>query len=257
LNASRGGRARKPVVAIVGLGLVGGSLARALTGAGYRVIGVDRRGPRRRARSLRAVAATRARLERAAAEADVVVLAAPPDANLDLLRRLARLARPDLVVTDVGSVKVSICREAHRRGLRTFVGGHPMAGNEGSGLASSSPGLFRGRPWVLTPAPPGALRVVRRLVRDAGGRPVVLDPAAHDRMAAFLSHAPQVASWAIAAAARADPVARRLRALAGPGFRDMTRLARGPRRLWRQILAQNRREVARALAAVGRGLRYP
>jgi prephenate dehydrogenase len=76
----------------------------------------------------------------------------------------------------------------------------------------------------------------------------------HDRALAFLSHAPQVVSWALAAAAAGDATTRRLRGLAGPGFRDMTRLARSPRALWREILAENRTEVARALASVSRRL---
>lgn len=247
-------RAAKPVVAVVGLGLIGGSLARALTRAGYRVIGVDRPTPGRQARAARAVATTRTSPEAAARLADIVVLAAPPRANRALLRRLAALDRQDLVVTDVGGVKAPICREARRLGLKRFVGGHPMAGAEGSGFAASSPDLFRGRPWILAPAPLPALRAVRRLVRAAGARPVVLDPAEHDRVVAFLSHAPQLVSWALAEAAGADPLTRRLLGLAGPGFRDMTRLAASPRALWAQILAENREEVARALSAVRRRL---
>ena len=82
-----------------------------------------------------------------------------------------------------------------------------------------------------------------------------MKPAEHDRTVAFLSHMPQLASWAIERAARSDAVGRRHLDLAGPGFRDMTRLARSPRGLWREILAQNRGEVARAMAALARALR--
>jgi prephenate dehydrogenase len=240
-------------VAVIGLGLVGGSLARALMAGGHDVIGVDRSSVRRRALAAGAVAHGRAALEAAAAEAEVVVLAAPPRANLALLRRLARLGPPGPVVTDVGSVKGPICAEALRLGLRRFVGGHPVAGNEGSGFSAASAGLFRGRSWVLVPGPDRrALALVRSLVRAAGARPVVLSAAEHDRALAFLSHGPQVASWALFAAARRDPVARRALGLAGPGFRDMTRLARSPRALWREILAENRAEVRRALRALER-----
>lgn len=247
----------RPRVAIVGLGLIGGSLARALTRAGYRVIGVDRPAVRGRARAAGAVAETAATPERAVAVADVVVLAAPPEANLRLLRRVARAARPDLVVTDVGSVKGPICSEAKQLGLTAFVGGHPMAGAESRGFAASSGDLFRSRPWILTSsgAPPQALGRVRSLLRAVGARPVVLDPADHDRIVAFLSHVPQLVAWALRDAAVGDAVAARHIALAGPAFRDMTRLARSPRPLWREILGQNRREVARALLALGRALR--
>ena len=245
----------RPVVAIVGLGLVGGSLARALTRAGYQVLGVDRPVVLRRALAARAVALGRS-LGDAASEADVVVLAAPPDANLRLLRDLARRPTPLPVVTDVGSVKGAIAAEARRLGLDRFVGGHPMAGSERSGFAASSAGLFRGRPWILTPSGsrPEAVRAVRALIRAAGARALVMTPGEHDRAAAFLSHTPQVASWALLGAALADPVARRHLRMAGPGFHDMTRLAASPRRLWREILAQNRGEVVRALGRLARAL---
>jgi len=248
---------RRPTVAVVGLGLIGGSLARALSRAGYRVIGVDRPAVARRARAARAVARIAAGVEEAAALGDVLVLAASPAANLRLLRRVARAARPGLVVTDVSSVKGPIVRAAER--LETlFVGGHPMAGNERSGFGASSPGLFRGRAWILCPggrASRGAVAAVGRLARAVGARPVRMSAAEHDRTVAFLSHAPQLLSWALVEAARADPVARRRLAIAGPGYAGMTRLAASPPALWRDILVQNRRETARAVAALVRRLR--
>ena len=248
---------RRPTVAVVGLGLIGGSLARALSRAGYRVIGVDRPAVARRARAARAVARIAAGVEEAAALGDVLVLAASPAANLRLLRRVARAARPGLVVTDVSSVKGPIVRAADR--LETlFVGGHPMAGNERSGFGASSPGLFRGRAWILCPggrASRGAVAAVGRLARAVGARPVRMSAAEHDRAVAFLSHAPQILSWALVEAARADPVARRWLGVAGPGYAGMTRLAASPPALWRDILVQNRRQTARAVAAIVRRLR--
>jgi prephenate dehydrogenase len=219
------------------------------------VIGVDHAGARRRARAAGAVGSTAASVERAVRQADVLVLAAPPRANRRLLARLARPPR-QLIVTDVGSVKGPICREAARLGFVHFVGGHPMAGNEGSGFGASSAELFRGRPWVLTPGPSRrALRLVRSLVRAAGAMPVTLSAADHDRAIAYLSHVPQIASWGLLESARRDRVASRHLGLAGPGFRDMTRLAASPRPLWREILAENRAPVAQALKAFGRALR--
>jgi prephenate dehydrogenase len=241
-------------VAIVGLGLVGGSLARALVRRGYRVTGIDRPIVVRRALAARAIARGATRAE-AAASSELVVLAAPPAANLRLLRRLARVAPPGLVLTDVSSVKRAIVREATRLGLRGFVGGHPMAGSEKRGFAASSAGLFAGATWWLVPSRSAeANRAVRALVRDAGARPVTTDAATHDRALAFLSHAPQLVAWALVEAARSDRVARPHLRHAGPGFRDMTRLARSPRRLWKDILLANRGEVGRALAALARAL---
>jgi prephenate dehydrogenase len=247
---------RRPRVVVAGLGLVGGSLARALRRARYEVVGVDRPAVLRAARAAGALSAGFEALGPALAGADVLVLAVPPRASLRLLRSAARLASPALVITDVTSVKRPVMAEARRLGLRQFVGGHPIAGTEGRGFAASSPDLFRGRTWVLTPAGAraSAVRTVRGLVRATGGRPVSLTAAEHDRALAFLSHLPQVVAWSLRAAAAGDPTTRRRLGLAGPGFRDMTRLARSPRRLWSEILAANRGEVRRALAAFVRAL---
>jgi len=249
---------RRPTVAIVGLGLVGGSLARALTAAGYRVIGHDRPRVLRQARAARAIAVAARSVPLAVADADIVVLAASPRTNRRLLPQVARAARPGATLTDVGSVKRGICADARRRGLRSFVGGHPMAGREASGFAASKPDLFQQRRWILTPdadTTPAALRAVRALVRAAGARPVVMSPAEHDRVVAFLSHVPQVVAWALFGAAKADRVAAAHMDVAGPAFRDMTRLAHSAKPLWREILRENRAEVNAALGSLVAQLR--
>ena len=196
----------RPRVVVAGLGLVGGSLARALSEAGYAVVGVDRRAALARARAAGVLAAAFTSLEAALEDADVLVLAAPPRASLLLLRRAARLRPSGLVMTDVTSIKRAMVAEARRLGLRRFVGGHPIAGNEGQGFAASKVDLFSGRAWVLTPegADAGAVRAVRSLVRATGARPVAMGAEEHDRVLAFLSHLPQIAAWALSAAARGD-----------------------------------------------------
>jgi len=249
---------KKPAVAILGLGLVGGSLARALSAGGYRVIGHDRPRVLRQALAARAIAVAARSVPLAVADADVVVLAASPRTNRRLLSQVARAARLGATLTDVGSVKRGICGDARRHGLTRFVGGHPMAGREASGFAASKPDLFVGRGWILAPdaaTAPGVLRAMRGLVRAVGARPVVMAAAEHDRAVAFLSHVPQVVAWALFGAARSDRVAARHLDVAGPAFRDMTRLARSPRRMWREILGENRREVNAALRALRAALR--
>ena len=241
-------------VAICGLGLVGGSIARGLTAAGHHVTGLDDPAILRRARRARAIADSTSSLVEAAAGADIVFLAAPPRANLRLLRTLASGGHA-AIVTDVGSVKQPICAEAVRLGVERFVGGHPMAGSTVPGFGASDAALFAGRAWVLTPPygkrPP---RKLLALVRDLGGRPVVTTPAEHDRAVAFLSHVPQIVAWALDDAAHADGMVRRHLGIAGPAWRDMTRIAGSPRELWAQILDQNGAEVRRALSAFRRAL---
>ncbi len=240
----------KPVVGVVGLGLIGGSLARALSRQGHVVIGVDRSASAARAAKRARAVASVAKLEAACARSDVLFLAAPPRANIALVRRLSRIAPPALVVSDVSSVKQPIVRAARLAGLARFVGGHPMAGRERGGFAGSAADLFRGRPWLLTASPDrGAVKTVAALVRSIGARPVVLPAAEHDRAVAFVSHLPQIVAWGLARCAERDPVARRRLALAGPAFAEMTRLAGSPRALWAEILELNRAEVRAALSA--------
>jgi prephenate dehydrogenase len=241
-------------VTIAGLGLIGGSLARALSGQGYSVVGVDTQRVRRKARESGAVARTSASLERGIQEADVLVLAAPPQANVAMLRRIARADVPGLVITDVSSVKVPICREAERLGMREFVGGHPMAGRAEVGWRGSQAELFQGCTWAMVGGAARARHRVARVIRDVGARPFSVNAEDHDRAVAFLSHVPQLVAWALLEAAQSDEVAARNLALAGPGFRDMTRLAASPRGLWREILSANTPEVKRALAALRRAL---
>jgi prephenate dehydrogenase len=247
---------RREPVAVVGLGLVGGSIARGLSGAGYRVFGHDRPPVLRQARRAGAVEG-RASLDDAVAEAGIVILAGPPRANLSLLPRVARAARKDAVLTDVTSVKGPICRLAARARILRFVGGHPLAGSEGSGFGAGRADLFSGKAWVLSPLgrDPEPTRRVAAMVRALGARPVILSAEEHDRAVAFLSHLPQLVAWALLRTARGDPGARRALHLSGPGFKDMTRLASSPRGLWKDILDGNREEVDRALAAFRRALR--
>lgn len=247
----RGQRRGRPTVAVAGLGLIGGSIARGLTRGGWPVLGVDRAAVVEAALAAKAIGQGFVSLAVAARQAQVVFLAAPPSANLRLLRELAAMDPRPAVITDVGSVKAPIAAEARRLRLEGFVGGHPLAGNEGRGFDASSADLFRGRAWVLVHEPPAErpARVVATLARALGARVTRMSAAEHDRAVAFLSHLPQIVSWALFGAARGDAVASRRLDVAGPAFADMTRLAASPRALWRDILGQNAAEVRRALRA--------
>lgn len=241
-------------IVVVGLGQIGGSLARSLSRAGHEVLGVDSPRAWAEARAAGAVVSPRAPLLTSVRSADFVFLAAPPRSNLELLRRVSR-ASPG-VVTDVSSVKGPICRLAARLRLSRFVGGHPMAGGTGTGFQASVPDLFVGRPWILTPVgdDPHPERKVAALLRSLGARVFRLEAKEHDRVVAFLSHVPQLVAWALSRAAREDGAAGTRLELAGPAFREMTRLAASPRGLWREILELNRAEVGRALRSFSRAL---
>ena len=250
-------------VTFLGLGLIGGSVALALreaggwTAAAWSPSGAGPAG----ALEAGAIDAAPATLDRALADADLVVLAAPPTACLALLDRLAGEARGALpgsaVVTDVASTKALVVTRAAANRIR-FVGGHPMAGRETSGFAAASADLFRGRPWVVVPGDPSdtaAIQRVEALARAAGARPVRMDAGAHDAAVAAISHLPIIAAAALveaAAGTSGEPVPRdwpAAAALAASGWRDATRLARGDARMGAGIAATNAGAIAERLRA--------
>ncbi|MDF2630965.1 MAG: prephenate dehydrogenase [Symbiobacteriaceae bacterium] len=252
---------RRPVVAIWGVGLIGGSLGMAWRRAGVvsKVIGFGQ-GPLDEAVRLGAIDEGCLGVAEALGQADVVVLAAPVRAMIGAAVELGRFVRPGAVVTDVGSTKADVVAawEAALPPGAAFVGGHPMFGREVGGVANASPDLPRGCTWVLTPgarATAEALNVVRDLA-DAVGATVRLMPAEeHDRRVAFSSHLPQLAATGLAAAAIAAD--RRLGGvldLAASGFRDTTRLASSPADVWLDILLTNRAAVLEALGDYRRAL---
>ncbi len=237
-------------VAIVGVGLIGGSFALALKRAGFggRVIGVS--SPPVVAAALeRGVIDEALPLADAAARADLIYLAQPIGRILDTLRRLDAVVRRDALVTDAGSTKREIVAAAsmHLRHCR-FLGGHPMAGKEKRGVEEAEADLFEGRTYVLTPLTPTDLDPdFVEWVTRIGAVPVILDPAEHDRVVSLTSHLPQLASTALAAT-----LAHHLDAhldVSGPGLADTTRLALSSYDLWRDILATNSAEIERALNA--------
>lgn len=241
-------------VAIVGLGLIGGSVAlaaRALWPTGL-VIAVDRKDVLEQAMLRHAVDVAADDLV-VAAEADLVVLAAPARQNLELLSRLAEVIPGEAVVTDVTSTKRAIVQAAQSLPSRfTFVGGHPMAGAAVGGFAHARADLFRGRPWIFTPATDAAAESVERLtqfVTAMGAVPSRMSASAHDRLLAGLSHLPQLTASALMSVVGRCAGVEGL-ALAGRGLVDTTRLASSPANIWRDICATNADEIGPALDAL-------
>ncbi|MGE3509108.1 MAG: prephenate dehydrogenase [Vicinamibacterales bacterium] len=238
-------------IGIVGLGLIGGSVALAARRAypTAQVIGVDHA-------DVLEVAMQRHAIDVGAADpiiladADLIVLAAPVLQNLQVLESLKASVQTPAVITDTGSTKRQMADAARRLPERlTFVGGHPLAGAAVGGLAHAHPDLFQGRPWLFTPAADIAPTVLARLLAFAqalGARPSVMGVDAHDRMLAFLSHLPQ-----LTASALMDVVGSAVQeeglAFAGRGLVDTTRLASSPADIWRDIVATNADQVGAAL----------
>jgi prephenate dehydrogenase len=246
-----------PTVAIVGVGLIGGSIGLALQSrrlAG-RVIGVGRSAASlATARTAKVVTETSLDLEAAAAEADLVVVATDVGTIASLLDRVDEAVRPGTLITDAGSTKASIVAawEKRRRSRRgCFVGGHPIAGSHKSGPAAADATLFEGRVTVVTPArgtPAADAEAIGGFWAAVGSTVFMMDPKEHDKILAATSHAPHLLAAAIALATPA--VARQFTA---GGWRDTTRIAAGDPELWADILLDNAAQVAKALARIAAG----
>ena len=256
------GDAARPVLAVVGVGLIGGSFAAALRRAGAvgRVLGVGRnRKSLRQAVELGLIDAE-ATLEEAAREADVILLALPVGLTQATLEALRPHLRDDTLITDAGSTKLSVvlaARAALGERIGQFVPGHPIAGAETTGPGAASAGLYAGRVVILTPldenTPQTRLRITR-LWEACGARVIAMEPHTHDEVLASVSHVPHFLSsvymWQVASAHNSD---LRLE-LAGSGFRDFTRIAAGSPEMWRDIFLANRDAMLSEITEVRQAL---
>jgi prephenate dehydrogenase len=229
---------------IVGVGLIGGSVGLAARGSGWNVIGVD--GPEVLEVAASCGAIDRPSTLKEARSADLVVLATPISKVTDLV---AQLQPTDALVTDVASTKMAVVAEAERHGLR-FIGGHPMAGSQLSGVAHARADLFRGARYFLTPTDktdPEAYREISGFVRDLGAVPTAVDPEKHDLLMAALSHLPHLLAAALLKVA--SDISPEALSFAGPSFRDLTRVGASNPALWSDILAENAPALGEALGA--------
>ncbi len=246
-----------PTVAIVGVGLIGGSIGLALQArrlAG-RVIGIGRSAASlAAARRAKVVTETAVDLAAAAAEADLVVVATDVGTITTLLDRIDEAVRPGTLITDAGSTKASIVAAWEKR-RRTrcgrFVGSHPIAGSHKSGPAAADAALFEGRIAVVTPAratPAADAEAIGGFWAALGSTVFMIDPKEHDKLLAATSHAPHLIAAAIALA---TPAAARQ--FTAGGWRDTTRIAAGDPELLADILLDNAAQVAKALARIATG----
>lgn len=243
--------------AIVGVGMMGGSLGLALKerGIAQSVVGIDLNAASlERARKMGAIDYGMTDLGAGVANADVVVLAAPVSVIPALLQSLSLYARPDALITDIGSAKQIICEAGERSCGPRFVGGHPMAGSPQGGIDAALPNLFAGAAWaVVRSQMPDAegdvfVRQAVGLAQALGARPVLLDSAAHDRTVALVSHLPHILSFAFADMVAGSPAPDLAHRMAGSSFADMMRVSTSDRTFWHDIFASNRAEVLMAIA---------
>ena len=243
-------------VVIAGVGLIGGSFALALRKAGFdgTIVGVSSPHTIKAALSLGIIDEGLA-LAEALPRADLVFLSQPIVRILELLSEIDPLLKAGALVTDAGSTKAAIVSAAAQHIRRAqFLGGHPMAGKETRGVAAADADLFVGRSWVLTPRRPEEIesevaQSFRQWVARTGALPVVMDPAAHDRIVALTSHLPQLASTALASVLAGTLRLPSEAGAAGPALLDSTRLALSSFDIWRDILATNTVNISQALAA--------
>ena len=260
-------------IAVLGTGLIGGSFGLAVRKhfAGARVIGWDREPVLRQAEAAGAIHEGSADLPRALHGADLIYRALPVGLTIDLLAEIARRAEAHALVTDASSTKVKICRAAAEHfPLATegrspdsplFLGGHPMAGREVSGIAGADAALFSGAKYALIGKAGEASRSDGRvaefvaLLERLGARPMWLDAETHDWAVAIVSHLPQLVSVGLAGVVREEidetglPVT-----LAGPGLRELLRLSGSPYSVWRDVVLTNTENISRALDRVAQAI---
>lgn len=243
-------------LAVVGVGLIGGSFAAALRAAGAvgSVVGIDRdAGNLARARELGLIDVASDSIE-AVRGASLVLLAVPVLALRDVLPVLPAHLDADTIVSDTGSTKAGVAADARSAlgGLFPhFVPAHPIAGSDASGASAASAVLFRGRSVVLTPVAetdPAATAMVTGAWEACGARVSRLTPQLHDRVLAVVSHLPHMIAYALVDRIAADPEPERLLAHAAGGFRDVTRIAASHPDIWRDVCLANREAL---LAEIG------
>ena len=249
---------------LIGCGLMGGSFALALKRAGLvkRVVGYSKSpSTTERARQMGVIDVEAPSALLAVSGADIVLLAVPVAATEATLKAIRHLVTNDMLVMDVGSTKRDVI-DAARRVLRDTVGAfvpcHPIAGKEASGVEHADPGLYAGSQVIITPIErtlPAQLARAQQVWQALGCNVVQMAPEAHDAAFAAVSHLPHLIAFALVNGIASQPGAEDFLALAGPGFRDFTRIAASEPKLWRDILLANRHELIAQSQAFQRTLK--
>lgn len=249
---------------VIGVGLIGGSLAMALREQGVveRVVGVGR-GLKNleRAKELRIIDSFSQDLNEGSRGADLVVVATPVCTIPAVIKQIVPILRAGTIITDVGSVKQRILEEVEPSlpGGLHFVGGHPLAGAEKSGAEAASARLFQGGKCILTPSPdtdPEALEKVASIWRESGMEVVLMDAQRHDRIMGAISHLPHIVASSLVQTMKGSPdPPEDLLGYASGGFNDTSRVASSRPEIWRDIYLWNREAVLEAISRFDLSLR--
>lgn len=242
-------------IGIVGLGLIGGSIALDLRPlADYTILGVSRRAETCQQAIAQGIVDDASSDFRLLSTTDVIFLCTPLGALEETVQQLLPHLSPTTVLTDVGSVKQPIVKAIALK-WSNFVGGHPMAGTTESGLDAAQKDLFLNRPYILTPidtTPPSAVETVTTVVRSLQAQLYQCDPAIHDQAVAWISHLPVMVSSSLIAACLSEPDAAVLelsKIFASSGFRDTSRVGGGNPELGLMMAQYNQRALLRSLQA--------
>ncbi len=248
---------------LIGCGLMGGSFALALKQAGLvkRVVGYSKSPEStEHARQLGVIDVAAVSAELAVTGADIVLIAIPVAATEVTLKAMQHLVTPQMLIMDVGSTKRDVI-DAGRRALReqigSFVPAHPVAGREVSGVEHADPGLYHGKQVILTPIErthPAQLQKAVAVWSALGCQVVQMSPESHDAAFAAISHLPHLLSFALMNAISGQPQGKEYLSLAGPGFRDFSRIAASDAKMWRDVMLSNREELLSQLAIFQRNL---
>ncbi|MGB9814211.1 MAG: prephenate dehydrogenase [Thermovenabulum sp.] len=255
------------IIAVAGLGIIGGSLARAFRAKGFEVLGIDADGEALSAAVSEGVVSEdsfniNSQDEicfQALKKADVVFICTPVLSIVPVVRKLAPFVKKGAILTDTGSTKrfvVNSMKEVLPEGV-DFVGGHPMAGSHYSGYDFSRADLFSKSPYILTPTAetsPETVETLKSLILKIGAVPYIMPPEEHDRIVAAISHLPQVVATSLVNAVREFDHSGYYLKLAGKGYKDTTRIASSSTGIWVDILLTNRDEVLKMISIYKRQL---
>jgi prephenate dehydrogenase len=245
-------------ITIIGTGLIGGSFGLALKKRGFRgrIVGCDREAILKRAEKMGAIDEGKSNPLEAAHDSQIILLATPVGAIIELIGRLGATVPPQTLLTDVGSTKTEILSRAKKvfgNNTRTrFLAGHPMAGKEHSGVEFADPDLFHDAAWLVTPSPgqnvhEGLSGEFLKWVEKIGARISTIDAEEHDQLCAWISHLPQMISTALAALLVDEFGNKPMLDAGGRALREMTRISASPYSMWRDIALTNKKNIQQTL----------